>query len=376
MVGTTVDGQLSGRTARRSSNLRFAAATRSDEAAIRQLLRENPMRGNVSITFEREPDYFLGTSIAGATDHVVVAFDHDQLVCMGRCTTRACWINGRVQRVGYLAELRLSQAAEGRFDILRGGYRYFHALHQPEPAAVYFTSIAADNLRARRLLERGLPGLPEYKFLGELTTLLVSTRVPRGAKIKLETASADELAEFTNRIAATHNLATAWTPERLTVLAAHHLRVGDFGVVRAGGRILAAAALWDQRPFRQTVIHGYSRALTMARPLINTVGRAFAIPRLPGPGSILSHAFLSPLVCASANGSLLPELVAAFCRGAAARKIEFLTLALPSNDARLRMLQDRFHCRRYLSRIYQVQWAGEPEVILDNRPILPDVALL
>jgi hypothetical protein len=319
---------------------------------------------------------FPETNNQSAEALVVGAFDHQQLVCMGRCTMRECWINGRVQRVGYLAELRLSQAAGERFSILRGGYRYFHGLHGHEPAALWFTSIAADNQRARRILERGLPGLPEYKYLGELTTLLVSTRSTRGSTLSLETAPADELAEFINRISATRNLAAAWTPERLAALSAHHLPLKDFGVVRARGRILAVAALWDQRPFRQTVIHGYSRALAVARPLINTVGRAFAIPRLPDPGSILSHAFLSPLVSAMGNGSLLPDLVAATCRRAAARHVEFVTLALPSNDERLRLLQNRFHCRRYASRIYQVRWADEPEVTLDHRPLLPDVALL
>ena len=37
------------------ARIRFALATERDDAAIRHLLRANPMRGKVSLTFEREP---------------------------------------------------------------------------------------------------------------------------------------------------------------------------------------------------------------------------------------------------------------------------------------------------------------------------------
>src|SRR5687768_4311495 len=156
MAGTAADREL---------GTHFAVARRADETAIRRLLRENPMRGAVSVGFQREPDYFRGTDLAGAEDQTIVAFSEERLVCMGRCTTRECWVNGAVRRVRYLAELRLDAAARGRFGILRDGYGFFHMLQRDEPLDLYFTSIAADNDRARRLLENGARGLPPYVFL-------------------------------------------------------------------------------------------------------------------------------------------------------------------------------------------------------------------
>ena len=133
MAGTIADRELS---------TRFASATEADDAAIRRLLRDNPMRGAVSVTFEREPDYFRGANVAGGEDQTIVAFDDGRLVCMGRCTQRECWVNGTARRVGYLGELRLDAAARGRFGILRDGYGFFHELQRDGPAALYFTSIA------------------------------------------------------------------------------------------------------------------------------------------------------------------------------------------------------------------------------------------
>ena len=171
MAGAALARELSRRAAPR-----FAVATADDEGAIRRLLRENPMRGAIELTFEREPDYFYGSNLGGAQDRTIVAFSGEELVCVGRCTQRECWLDGHPARVGYLAELRLDASAQGRFGILRDGYRFFHEQQRNGPAAVYFTSIAADNERALRLLERGVRGLPAYRFLAELDTLLVTVR--------------------------------------------------------------------------------------------------------------------------------------------------------------------------------------------------------
>src|SRR2546428_10079194 len=96
-----------------------------DDAAIRRLLRANPMRGKVSLTFEREPDYFQSSGIADAEDQTIVAFDGEKLVCMGRASVRRLYLNGHPRRVGYLSELRLDHSAQGRSGILQRGYQFF-----------------------------------------------------------------------------------------------------------------------------------------------------------------------------------------------------------------------------------------------------------
>src|SRR5688572_813369 len=266
MVGTALDGQLTSTVTSPRSRLRFAVATPAHDAAIRRLLRENPMRGAISISLEHEHDYFAGADIGVARDQTNVAFDDEQLRCMGRCTTRTAWINGKARRTGYLSELRLDASARGRFDLVRDGYRFFRSLQETNPADVYFTSIAADNQRARRLLERGLPGLPRYTHIGDLTTLLISTRrsllesikdalssgeeptasdsgciqwscgapaaefsrnaarAPRPQKDSHRvSASTDDLAQFLNAAGAQNNLAAAWTPATIASLARHDL---------------------------------------------------------------------------------------------------------------------------------------------------------
>src|SRR5687768_209913 len=104
MARPTVESELMG-----ASSVRFTLATPEHDAAIRCLLRENPLPGPVSVTLEREPSYFAGSDLAGAHDQTILASEKNRLVCVGRCSTRARFINGRMCRVGYLGELRLDK---------------------------------------------------------------------------------------------------------------------------------------------------------------------------------------------------------------------------------------------------------------------------
>lgn len=353
----------------------------ADDAAIRRLLRENPMRGAVSVCFEREPDYFRGTDVAGGRDEIIVAYSASRLVCMGRCSRRECWVDGVARRTGYLAELRLDAAARGRFGILRDGYEFFHAQHHDDPAELYFTSIASDNAPARRLLERGVRGMPTYEFLAELDTLLIAVpRRARPAKLRLERATPahiPDLLRVLNEHGRRHQFAAVWTAENLRALAGHGLPLERFFIARDGGEVVACGALWDQRGFRQTVIHSYSGALRAVRPFINFASHILGTPRLPREGSALAHGFLSPLAFANGAEASLPEFVVAALAPASQLGLEFLTLALPTHDSRLPALR-RLSTRTWRSRLYRVDWPDRAALRIgaNEAPFLPDVALL
>src|SRR5689334_13084183 len=108
------------------------------------------MAGRISISLEREPDYFAGADLPGEIRQTVIARDGGGVVAVGGCTIRSRFVNGREMRVGYLASLRLDGRVAGRADILRRGYEFFRELQTEMPADFYFTSIAADNKRARQ----------------------------------------------------------------------------------------------------------------------------------------------------------------------------------------------------------------------------------
>jgi hypothetical protein len=379
MAGSAAPGPVTVPTSTRP--VRFVRATPDDDAAIRRLLRDNPMAGSISLSFEREPGYFAGAGVASAVDDTILVYEAERLLCMGRSTTREATVDGAVRRVAYLGELRLDAAAANRVALLRGGYRFFREL-PAAPADFTFTSIAADNHRALRLLERSLPGFPTYTFLADYVTLVLP--VPRRAlptSVHTTPATDDhvpELVGLLNAHAARHTLAPHWTPERLTSLSRHGLPLEHFHLSFAGPQLIAGAAIWDQRSFRQTVIRGYEPALATARPFLNLSARLFGTPHLPPIGSTLAHACLSPLALAAGHDALLPDFVAASLNTARTRRLEFLTLGLVATDPRIPVLEKRFRPRLYRSRLYRVTWpdAEAKPASLPSSPLWPEVALL
>ncbi len=393
MAGTIIESQL---TDTSSSAIRFVLATEEDDAAIRRLLRNNPIPGEISVSFEREPNYFHSASIAGANDHTILAFEKGRLICLGRCSVRDRYINGEVRRVGYLSDLRLDSSAQGRFNILRRGYQFFHGLQQEHPADFYFTSITGDNSRSLRLLQRGLPGMPFYKPLADFVTLLIPVprnrkqleRLHRRATARLETKgievvpgsgkNASALVAFLNARAIQRNLTAVWDEEMINTLPQHGLSLSDFNILFNNGEIIGCAALWDQRIFKQTIIRGYGRRLSAARPILNLTAKLFETPRLPAVGSTLANGYLSPLAVVPVNEQYLPDLVETFFLSAVDRGLEFITLGFAADDPRLNVVRKRFRCREYLSRLFQVRWKNEGSnvVNLNDNLIFPEVAWL
>jgi hypothetical protein len=391
MEAAVADSQLS---ADKAQRFRFALARREDDASIRRLLRENPMQGEISLSFEREPNYFKGMSMPGTEDQTILALEGDEIVCMGRCSIRERFVNGSVRRVGYLSELRLARRLQGRSDIIRRGYQFFEKLDRA--AEYYFTSIASDNFRSTRLLERGLPGLPAYTPLGEFVTLVIpiprqttaANRIFQCASQRLErhglrhiTAANnqfDEVTDFLNHSAERHQLAARWSQGELRKLVEFGIEPSDIHVVLDGRVIVACATVWDQRPFRQTLIRGYSPRLAFVRPWLNAGARIFGFPRLPEPGSELAHAYLSPLAINSQSPDILVDLVRLCAAGVASKGIEYLTLGFGAQNPQFEAVGRAFSCRRYSSQLYQVHWpkqACRPEP-LKGRMLFPEIAFL
>ncbi|MDB6030473.1 MAG: hypothetical protein JWM16_811 [Verrucomicrobiales bacterium] len=377
MAGATLERKLM---MARSTRVEFALATRADDAEIRRLLRENPTSGQIALTFEREPDYFVDSDWPGSEKQTIIAREDGRVVCVGNCCLRQRFVNGKACRVGYLGGLRLDRRVAGRFDILRRGYEFFRALQSNSPADYYFTSIAADNQPARKFLERGLPGMPTYEFAGEFVTALLPVKRQRRIQtaLKVETADFEEVLSFLGRQGRQYQLAEYWTAQELTFLSTLGLGVEQFQCVRVDGHVAAVATIWDQRAFKQTVIQGYARGLAFARPLLNLAGRLLSTPRLPPHGSTMAHAFVSHMAINMEKPEAFTALIAHLLESLAGRGIEFLTLGCAATDPRLRLLRGKWRGREYLSRIYLVRWpeCGGSVRELDARCLGPEVAAL
>jgi hypothetical protein len=370
-----------------STDLTFAAATEATEPGLRRLLRENPLTGNIHVSLEREPNAFHAAGISGDSYQLMLASSGEprHVIASGGRFELAAWINGSPQRIGYFGELRAAGGLRTRRQLLLGSYRKMREFHDAGNVRFYLTTIIEDNHRARRLLEAGLGDMPTYRPLETMVTFTIPTRL--GARRlsrshHLHQAGPDQREAILDRLARhgrRYQFQPVWTQEALTsATRCRRLAPEDFIIWPSQEGVRACVALWDQRAFKQTVIRGYAPKLARARPLLNLVAPVMGRPRLPAPGARLESAFLSHLAIDEDDSEALVALVAAGCRVAARRGIDYAMVSLPNRHPLASVIRKRFPCHDYVSMIYLVFWEdGRDDAdALDDRIPYPEVAIL
>ena len=357
----------------------FARATRADDPDIRRLLRENPLGGRYSVSLEREPSAF-----AAPFDHdFVLARDRGSGAAIG-LYERTVWpvfVNGRIERIPYLGALRVAESHRHRVAILRAGYASLRS--EFEAAGDYpvaLTSITADNAPATRILTAGLRGLPVYQPLAPFSTFVMRpVRRPRDpAVVRAADSDLPEIADFLARQNARYQFAPAWTADILHGLAAFGLPIGNFLIVRAGGRIAGCIALWDMSNHRQSVIRGYPALVGAVRPLANRVGALFGWPDLPPVGAPIRQVMLSHLGVTDDAPAVFEALLDAALGEAARVGHGAAILGMASDRALVAGVRKRRRAIEYRTMLYLVFWPGSEKIAAGIEGSLPhpDIGLL
>jgi hypothetical protein len=355
-------------------------ASAADEPELRRLLRDNPMEGAISVSLEREPDAFLAASIEGHPHASVVARhpDDGHVLGMGSRAVVDAFVNGEPRRVGYLSQLRVERAARGRRHLLSRGYARLDELRAPDEEGFDFTTIIADNAPALRLLSAGVPGLPSYRLLETLVTLVIPTWPASRPARDVERAGVARLAAVADclqRNGRRFQLARRWTADDLgSPERCRGLRPDDVLVTTTGDRVTGCAALWDQRAFKQVVVRGYGQALSRVRPLYNLAARLLRAPRLPDVGVALPHAYLSHLAIDDDDPAVFEALLAAALREAGRRGLAYLAAGFSQRHPLLAVARRLRRCREYRSLLHVVHGGPPPE--LDGRVAHVEVATL
>lgn len=360
----------------------FKIATAADDEQLRATLRSNELDSWVNITFEREPNYFSGEQLMGLSGAVIA---HEQrhpraVVGMYNYTLLPVHINGIPQQAGYLGGLRVNPAYRHRLSIVKNGFqslRYLmpHALNPP----LWFTSLSAENTKARRLLEAGLKQLPRYQPHGELETLAISTQHGHfhGLLQAAEAADIHPLIEFFNQQAQRYQFSTVLTAEWLLNLNPDKgLVLNDFWIAKNQGQITACLAIWDQRAFKQTVARRYRFPLNQFLGPYNCLAKMTGRMTLPKPGQALEQVFIAFVAIQDHAGQFALEVIQEALALAKNKGAHVGVLGLASDNALCQKLKKTLKPNIYRSCIETVTWPDSPLTSIDQRPPQPEVALL
>lgn len=346
--------------------IEYRPATPEDDADLRAMLRANAMPSWVTMSIEREPSFFAGLDRYGV-DHPFIARHDGQPAGMYVGSQHTVHLNGRATPIGYLSGLRINPEFRHSLRNLRGGFASIRALALETGIPFWYTSIATENVAARRLLEAGLRGIPEYRPAGEMVT--VALPVTRGRRLGIwRPVGSDELeamCAWYNRVAAGCQFSPVLTPEWVAACDAR------FHVHETGGRIAGCMALRNQQAYKQVTVRGYRRPLAAALPLYNAWARLARRVVLPPAGQALDQCFLAFLETETGAPANFAELISDALSLCAS---QVLVLGLDAGHPAIGAIRARFKPATYRSVIYTVSDGGQPS--LDGRRVRPEVAVL
>lgn len=365
----------------------FALATQDDDPEIRRLLARNPVPGDLSLTYLREPDYFRGCTVMGETQ--VLTARHTatgELAAIATRSIRPHFVNGEVQPVGYIGQLRVDRAHRGRW-IVPLGFRFFHDLHQDGQVQGYVTTIIEGNAEAEGLLvTRARRHLPAYRAVDRLSTLAIvlhrrhARRAYRAPGVELThgtNADLPAVIAFLQREGRRKQFAPVYREADFGGNTTRDFAVSDLLLAHRDGELVGVLGLWDQSGFKQTVVDAISAGLRRLRPFYNAGARLIGTQPLAGPGDPIHSIYGSFVAVAADDPAVFRTLLDTATREAATRGFAFLTLGLSVRDP-LYVVARRYRHFPYFSTVYTVCWQGDEAFhdALDGRPVYLELGTL
>lgn len=356
----------------------FELASKADDTAIRRLLAANSVPGRIRVAFTREPNYFLGCGTMGRFCQVMVARHQPtgEVVGVGCRASRPVFVNGQVEEVGYLAQLRVDPRFRGRSLVSRG-FRLVRELHGDGRVAGYITTITEENTEARGILvERARRHFPIYRELDRFSVLSFLLSGPKSigqARYKIKQGPEVDLGRivaFLQRYGAAKQFYSFYTEEdfRPESPATLGFRVEDLAVAHNGGDIVGTMGLWDQSEYKQIIVTAYTGAMRWMRTWYNLGARIKGTQPLPSPGEPMRVAYGSFICMRDNDPGIFEILLRHLCNEAARRGYTCLIVGLSARDPLLSVAQRRPHIA-YQTRLYTVCWEEERSFHerLDNR---------
>jgi hypothetical protein len=361
-------------------------ATPADDPDIRRLLAENPIPGQIALTYEREPDYFLGCGTMGRCYQVVVARHRPsgKLAGVVSRATRPLFINGQVEEVGYLSQLRIDQRFQGRW-LLPQGFHYLRQLHTGGRVKGYLAAIIEGNTQATGLLvnhpRRGYPAFQEICHLWTLALILRGPKRIPSSPYQISHGSMADLSEIVG-LFKQHGSAKQFFPAYTETdfggsALTRDFKVEDFILARQKGKLVGVLGLWDQSAYKQTVVQGYSGSLGRWRALYNLGLRLVGAQPLLSPGEQIRFAYASFICMANHNPDAFRLLLRYVYNLAVERGFTHLMVGLPEKDPLLPVARQYWHIP-YHSRLYIACWEDDQDWFkkLDNRIPYIEIAAL
>lgn len=322
------------------SRYRVRRAGPADNAALCQLLRDVHIRGALDVTQERDPDFFGLLRLHGGPEDVWVMEDQSgEIGGCGSVSVRPGLVNGAVETVGYLGDLRARPGFRGvRYlpRLYRMALEWARDKHQAE---LFYTVIFDDNHVARRALlerKRHRKEQPSYRVMTPfaMTSVQFTTRKGKPRR-KVENATERDRPALLEFLARAHRgrlmgevVDDAWLDRRLSSWPG--LQLESFLLAKDGsGRVVGTLAPFEPGPLKRTRVLGYYENMRWVRRFFDLGAWVGRFPKLPAPGEVFRFTFLSHLEVDEDDPAILRDLLLAAYQRLSPARLHFMSAMIP-----------------------------------------------
>lgn len=354
-----------------AARLQVRDARADDVDDLRALVRDAAQDGDVRICYEREPDYFTAVSVPTPSPRVIVLEDTQAqkvvgAFCLGQ---RQAFVNGERRPVWYGNELRLHSGWRGGVAL----HRMFRTFKSVLGDDWMQTIIMAGNEASLGAVASGRAGLPTYHPCGELASFMVSVRQKLAissdmAVRRAVTADIPAMQVLYETEASRKQLAPCFDFSRLGTKDPYYAgaRLEDFFLAFDGDRLVGMAGWWDQTPFKQSRVIGYSQTMRRLRPFYNLFAGATGRITLPREGVISRYAYLHAVACLDNDPAILRTILAAVLDDPAARRaVDSVVFGCDVRDPLQNALKG-LKVRKMRSHQFLASYAGDPRANIDQ----------
>lgn len=318
-----------------------------DGSARCALFADVSMEADVVLSVRRDPDFDLLYRLQSPSwDSWVVELD-GCVAAMGTVLVREGYVGGERCRVGYLGDLRISPAAQGRFLLDRLYRSLLEEAASRYQCDVFLTAIIASNERALRALtvrnertaRRGRPLYTrlmdfDIRSLHLLTIPAVasqSIRVRRGREEDVPRI-ARFLDDDARRRPFGHVMGEAELRRHLTTWPGFSIESFYLAEDRAG-ELRGVIALWDAAPVKRMVVQAYRGAMRRIRFSYDVAATVLGRPRLPTPGSPFRYVYVTHQAVRADDPDVLRTLLSTAARDVRNSGHHFMSICAPKSSA-------------------------------------------
>jgi GNAT superfamily N-acetyltransferase len=294
-------------------------AAQPDNDGLLELVRACPMKGGISMLFERSPDFFALSRIQGDGARVCVVDDHEPgklaaVAAMARFG--AVYVDGEPRSADYACDLRVHPAYRGT-GLYKHVYDFMVQSSLEEGADLGFTTVMKGNRAMTRIVE-GRAGVVPYRHITTLRNFTVHFLLPKQpvAGVTVRTATASDIpamVDLWTRVNGQKQFAPVWTEDsfKARLAACPGLAIENYRLAYRGDKLVGLLAIWDQSSFKRMVVLSFTGSAQWMRRFYNPVAGLLGVGKLPAPGNPMPYAYATQL-CAETAADLQALYVHAY----------------------------------------------------------------